>query len=221
MAVIIELSKVTFLLHVVTAKSFSFTEAIFMQTAMLQKILKFIIVFLSALFIPSFIPLCIAGLFSYLAYKFTVISISILVVLCLILRFQAISSRALKYILAAIIGGVILCALSLVSPEFNFLLTFPFRQQAVNHFLKTHKPVQENVQIKNVLLGETTGFVYSNNTSVYFRYYPGLRNFGERAFILFTTDPITKIKNKQRSDHMFYKQLKKNWFFIVTEPSPD
>ncbi len=115
-----------------------------------------------------------------------------------------------------------LCAAFMVSPEFNFSLTSPVRQCVVNHFVETTQPIQEGVQINTVLLGKTTGYIYTNNLSVYFRFYRG-SIFSDRAFILYTTDPIEKTKREQRAsdDQMIYRQLKENWFFILTEPSPD
>lgn len=184
-----------------------------MQTVRLQKTLKFIRVLL----VIALVPLSYLAIFIYSYYRLLVISIGISVVLRLISRLRRSRHRASKYRWGAFIGVVILCTASIVSPEFNFLLTFSARQQIVNHFIETHKPPQYDVPITTVLLGETTGNVgsSSDDVAVYFRYYPGF--ISERAFIVFTRRPIAQIENALYAERGTAKQLKTNWFFIHTK----
>ncbi len=187
-----------------------------MQASRLQKTLKFI----RRLLLIALAPLFLTAAFSYLCYKLLAIDVCILVVLWLISRFRASRHKVLKYRWGAFIGIAILCTAFMVSPEFNFLLTFPARQQIVNHFIETHKPSQYDVPISTALLGKTTGNIGPNskNVAIYFRYYGVVPAVGERAFIIFTTRPIAKIENLLYAKRGTAKQLKENWFFIQAKP---
>lgn len=187
-----------------------------MRTVRLHKTLKFIHVLLYV----ALVPLAFFALFSYTYYRFLVIQIGIFVVLWLISRLRQSRHSALKYRWGAFIGVTILWVVFIVSPEFNFLMTFPVRQRTVTHFIETYKPPQSDVPLKTVLLGKATGNIGpdSDNVAVYFRYYGVGSRVSDRAFIIFTTRPIAQVENTLYADPGTAKQLKTNWFFIQTPP---
>lgn len=163
------------------------------------------------------IPLAWLAYFSYDFYRFLVIYIGILVVRRLISRLRRSRHSALRYRWGAFIGVVILWVAFTVSPGFNFLLTFPVRQRTVTHFLETHKLPQSD-PIKTVLLGKATDEVglNSGDVTVYFCLYRSGSKLGDRALILFTTDPV---QISQMETIIYFvpsraKKLKENWFFI-------
>lgn len=167
------------------------------------------------LFFCFIVVLLISGLLSFFHHLFYT---SFILLLCVFVIFWShLLLRFKKSILASLMLIAILFSGFIAIPDFNFLLTYPARQNLVNQIIKTGVG---NRELFNLFLGKVNSYVRPGQTEVYFTYYKGLTGFSDRSFFVYTNSP-ERIESSQLGGIKILKKLRDNWFFLLTKPDPD
>jgi hypothetical protein len=156
-----------------------------------------------AILIVLLLPLLPLSAFCYSAYALFIFFLCIFAISWMFARIKKSEHRLTKQLLGLSILFVVVWASFYISPEFNLWLTLSARQRVVNG---------EDIHYPVFLLGEAT---FANN-SVYFAHFKRGRSLlHESAFFVYKSNP-NGMSIDINPRHERWKQLKNNWFFLVT-----
>jgi amino acid transporter len=157
-----------------------------------------------AILIVLLLPLLLLSAFRYSAYILFIFFFCLFAISGMFARLKKSEHRLTRQIWRLSILLVVVWASFCICPEFNLWLTLSARQRVING---------EDIYYPVFLLSEVT-FV---GDSVYFAHFKRGRSlWHESAFFVYKSSPGDILSIDINLRHERWKQLKDNWFFLVT-----